>query len=246
MNTIVPSAITPVIGHPTANRRVARIQHLAQALGMKNYLEIGVFKGSTFLQVQLPYKVGVDPHFLFDVSTVRSDAVVLAEMTSDDYFAALPITQTFDFVFLDGLHQFEQTYRDLCNALIHTHARSVIMIDDVRPSDPYSALTDQARCLQLRQAETERAHDLRWHGDVFKIVFAIHDFHPGLDYATMTDVGNPQLLLWRSKAFQRAPVFNNLEHISRMDYFDLLNHEAQMRNSNEQTAITRCLATLQE
>ena len=39
-----------------------------------------------------------------------------------------------DLVYLDGLHTFEQTYRDLCNTLMHAHPATVILVDDTVPT----------------------------------------------------------------------------------------------------------------
>ena len=45
---------------------VRRLNRLAEALSCRTYLEIGVFKGETFLAVDVASRVGVDPEFRFD------------------------------------------------------------------------------------------------------------------------------------------------------------------------------------
>jgi hypothetical protein len=109
--------------------------------------------------------------------------------TSDQFFADMPVDQTFDLVFIDGLHPFEQTYRDFCNSLLHTHPRSVLLIDDTLDNDVYSTITDYKWALKYQEAAGSKGR--AWHGDIFKLVFALHDFYPGLNYRTMVGSGNP-------------------------------------------------------
>jgi hypothetical protein len=219
-----------------------RIKVLAESLNAKSYLEIGVNRGRTFLEVAIPQKTAVDPKFLFDTEKVANKDVVFKEMTSDDFFAGLPVAVKYDITFIDGLHTFEQTYRDLCNSLLHSHDRTVFLIDDTKPSDVYSSIPRQNKAVsyRLKAGGTSR----QWHGDVFKVIFAIHDFHPGLNYRTVIGSGNPQTIVWRSNSGWRKPLFNSLESISRLTYFDLLDHFDIMRACSEAEAIALCLEEL--
>jgi hypothetical protein len=219
-----------------------RIGRLAAELGATTYLEIGVARGETFRRVTIPRRTGVDPHFAFDVDEVVNAQTVVVTARSDDFFAALDGDRTFDVVFLDGLHTFEQTYRDLCNVLLHAHRRSVILVDDTVPSDPWSALTDQERSYRLR--EIAGLADRPWHGDVYKVVAAIHSFHPGLDYRTIVGSGNPQTLVWRGRRDGPGDPPLSLEEIARMSYFDLLDRRALLRETTEDDAIATCVAAL--
>lgn len=76
------------------------------------------------------------------------------------------------------------------------------------------------------------------------MVFAIHDFHLGLDYRTIVGSGNPQTLVWRSNANQRQPQLDSLEAISRMTYFDMVNQVLMLRQSPEESTINKCLRAL--
>lgn len=180
----------------------ARIKRLAAMNNARNYLEIGVFTGTTFVAVELPYKVGVDPCFKFDTKQYEAVGTTFCPVTSDEFFAQLAapgklsgITSanpgeavTFDIIFIDGLHTFEQSYKDFENSLAYAHDKTIWIIDDTVPSDPYSALPDQARCNAYR--EQAGVNSRAWHGDVFKTVFAIHDRHPEMAYCTPMG-GNP-------------------------------------------------------
>ena len=220
-----------------------RLNRLAAALGAKSYLEIGVHTGGTFARVQVAERTAVDPAFPFPVSDHEDDVTIFAEMTSDEFFAGLPAGKTYDLVFIDGLHTFEQTYRDLCNAIVHSHPATPILVDDTVPSDVYSALRDPEQAFAFRAAAGPDG-SAAWHGDTFKVVFAVHDFHLGLDYRTIVGSGNPQTLVWRSGAGRRRPLLDSLEKISRLTYFDMVNQSPVLRECDEETALREGLEAL--
>lgn len=122
-----------------------RINKLAAEVHARTYLEVGVQKGKTFFDVAIPQRIAVDPRFLFDAQEFVKEGLSFQETTSDDYFSHLPSAEKFDIIFLDGLHTFEQTYRDLCNSLLHVHDRTLIMIDDTKPTDVFSALPCESK-----------------------------------------------------------------------------------------------------
>jgi len=237
-------AVSQPIAQPTAapGWSPRRINRLITALDAKSYLEIGVQEGHTLWAVNSKRRTGVDPVFRFDATKVDLPNVTLLEVSSDRFFRELGPDQQFDVIFIDGLHTFEQTYRDLCNSLLHVSPRSVLLLDDTWPSDVFSSLRDQDRARSLRAGSGSA--DQSWHGDVFKVVFAIHDFHFGLNYRTITGSGNPQTLVWRSNLWQREPSLGSLESISRLTYFDLLDHVDVLRPATEDEAIETCIAEL--
>lgn len=101
---------TPVLPHATLEdfngSRVDILRHIAANYPVSDYLEIGTFKNEAFnVALQLfPHAVGVDPN---SGGTLR--------MTSDEYFANN--TEMFDLIFVDGLHEANQVFRDVHNAL---------------------------------------------------------------------------------------------------------------------------------
>jgi hypothetical protein len=219
-----------------------RFNLLGKALGARSYLEIGVETGMTFERIRIAERTGVDPAFLFDIGQHTDENTILVQSTSDEFFSELPGAIDYDLIFIDGLHTFEQTYRDLCNAIVHSHPRTAIVVDDTLPSDVYSTLRDPAQCQAFRDAAG--ADGSAWHGDTFKVIFALHDFHLGLDYRTIVGSGNPQTLIWRSNAGRRTPLLDSLEAISRMTYFDLVNHSHVLRQCSEETALKDCVRAL--
>lgn len=205
---------------PHSKRRVNRI---AEHTGARSYLEIGVFKGKTFNALDFPHQVGVDPTFGFDTAEFQRDGVEFVAKTSDNFFVTRDRSRAFDIVFLDGLHNFQQTLRDFCNSLTCAHPRTVWLIDDVLPSDVYSSLpvSSDARGFRRRAGGNSAA----WHGDVYKLIFMIHDFFPTLSYVCISTSGNPQAIVWQTPRAQFAPVLGTVEAIERLDYFNLLKRE---------------------
>ncbi|MDD2725040.1 MAG: class I SAM-dependent methyltransferase [Methylovulum sp.] len=239
MNKIVDQESAAALAMSHSPRR---IKTLAEGINARTYLEIGVNKGRTFFDVSIPQRTAVDPKFLFDVAAVTDKNASLNETTSDNFFSTLPIATKYDVIFLDGLHTFEQTYRDFCNSLVHSHEQTIFLIDDTIPNDVYSAVPHQKKAVNYRRQAGGKGG--RWHGDVYKVIFALHDFHLGMNYRTIVSSGNPQTLVWRSNNGWRKPLFNSLETISRLSYFDLLDHMDILRICEEEEAINLCLNEL--
>lgn len=211
-----------------------RLNALAKAFDAKTYLEIGVEKGQTFFDVGVDNKIAVDPNFLFDPKSRENPSSQFFQCTSDAFFGSY-YGSAFDLVFLDGLHHFEQTLRDLMNVLVFSHDRTIILIDDVFPTDAFSGLREHgdANFFRAQAGKDGQA----WHGDVYKLVYYIHDFLPTLSYATIDDGWNRQTLLWKRPRTEFRPVFNDLEKISRLTYFDIHKHLNVMRFMSEEDVI---------
>ena len=210
-----------------------RISFLGSLTNAQNYLEIGVWSGSTFFPVQIPIKVAVDPCFVFNPEEHKKDGSYFFQITSDEFFKKLDSGELslpadginekikFDVIFIDGYHTFEQSFKDFENSLRYSHDKTLWLIDDTVPSDAYSALPDPAISRYKRKlAGLERGD---WHGDVFKTVFAIHDRYPEISYCTLMGA-NPQTVLWRAPKSGRDPVFSSLSEIKKMTYYDMIRH----------------------
>ena len=104
-----------------------------------SYLEIGVANGTTLESVKASEKHGVDPFPTFNTRDLPS-GTHFYKSTSDNFFSSLEKSKKFDFIFLDGLHEFKQLARDFRNALQHINNPGWILIDDIVPSDSISAI----------------------------------------------------------------------------------------------------------
>jgi hypothetical protein len=175
------------------------------------YLEIGVDKGYTFEAVRVPNRIAVDPRPQFDV-TRMPDCASVHVTTSDGFFARTNADSRFDLFFIDGLHTYEQTYRDIMNCLKYSHPWSLILVDDVVPSDAVSAM----RSIEQSQAEHARLHSraVRWYGDVFRVMLILQDHHPDLYFRTIVGKSrssNDQAIIWqRSSIPSVTPVSNDI------------------------------------
>jgi hypothetical protein len=211
---------------------VELIGDMSKNFRVENYLEIGVHAGRTFFSLDITNKVAVDPRFAFDTAKHQQEGVHFFQQSSDEFFAGLkthPVEAPFDIIFIDGLHTFEQSFRDFENSLSFAHAGTIWILDDTVPCDAYSAVPDRALAYAYKKAVG--VTDQSWHGDVFKTVFAIHDRYPEFSYCTLMD-GNPKTIVWRSEPEVRTPLFSSLEEISRLNYFSILEHPAVFRPVN--------------
>ena len=163
---------------PLTSNSARRINALLGAIGSSGrYLEIGVETGHTFFQVSSAFKTAVDPKFLFDLETAKTNHPDwdFLQIPSDQYYQNTCISQPYDVVFLDGLHTWDQTYRDFCNSLLVTHERSVIVIDDIFPCDVFSCNRDQLEGTMMRRMMTGDP-SIAWHGDTYKLDSSYPDF----------------------------------------------------------------------
>lgn len=207
----------------TRHETLARLLALYDA---PSYLEIGVNRGETFRELQAARKVGVDPNFLFDTTAEAVPGrITFHPMPSDAYFAGPHGGDRFDVVFLDGLHTFEQTLRDLLNAVAVLNEGGVIVLDDVLPNSYDASLPDFAHVQALRvSAEalgTGWSADGSWMGDVFKLVFFIESFLQRFSFATVAE-GHGQTILWEQVRPAEALPPRTMEEISRLDYRDTI------------------------
>lgn len=157
------------------------------------YLEIGVSRGNTFEAVRANYKIAVDPqprYFAIPRSSVRTIA------TDSDTFFSNNIGPYFDLIYLDGLHHFRQTWRDIHNATRVISPKGIILIDDVVPVDKFSALTPESHALLTRKLSTGSKSEA-WHGDVYKSVLMLSKLPKTFKFMTIL-FKNPKAILFCS------------------------------------------------
>lgn len=150
--------------------RTEIINSLIEKNGYENYLEIGVNTSAqhnwNWVGINTPIKHGVDPNPVVDATY---------PMTSDEFFEK-HITQKYDVIFVDGLHLFEQVYRDIINSLAWLNDGGSIIVHDCNPTE------------EITQRR-ERASDA-WHGDVWKAIVKLRIENVDLSIRTVdTDEG---------------------------------------------------------
>jgi hypothetical protein len=148
--------------------RMQLIQHAIDTLSAGTYLELGVDQRQTFSVVRVGRKIGVDPIAPcpnVEAELKRPGAQYFAT-TSDECFerhAAEQLPLGVDVVFIDGLHTYDQTYRDVRNALSPASRRR-----DPRVWRPSRIGAGGGRRAELRRgaahqrSRVERSLDGRW------------------------------------------------------------------------------------
>lgn len=102
------------------------IQKLINKHGYKSYLEIGIDNGKNFKSINCKTKISVDP-----AVGQYSHARPTYRMTSDQYFEKHD--EKFDIIFIDGLHESGQVYRDIINSLNILNENGTIICHDLNP-----------------------------------------------------------------------------------------------------------------
>lgn len=227
---------------PNLTHTARRLNTLASGLKATTYLEVGVERGETFFRVNVERKTGVDPNFRFDPKEFAEKSIDFFPVISDEFFSMEGDKRVYDLVFLDGLHTYEQTLRDLMSVLTMTHTNSVILIDDVLPSDVFSSLRDHGEAIKFR--EMNGGSGPAWHGDVFKVIAFIHDFMPTLSFKTIVEAGNAQTVVWKRIRAPVTPRFNSTETISRLTFFDLMNNFDLLSVGPEELVLETVIAEL--
>jgi hypothetical protein len=163
---------------------------LLNALIVKNnyekYLEIGVNTpaqpGYNWSGINAKLKHGVDPN----VETTFS-------VTSDYFFKNIAAIK-YDIIFVDGLHIFEQSYKDIINGLQFLNDGGTIVVHDCNPIN------------EITQRR-ERASDV-WHGDVWKAILKLRTERSDLNIKTVdTDEGCAVIQMGKSSILNMEPIF---------------------------------------
>lgn len=122
------------------------INHLIKNNNYQSYLEIGSGDNDTFDKIIISQKIGVDPNGYF------SNQI---KMTSDEFFNQN--NETFDIIFIDGLHVYEQAKKDLINSLSCLNENGIIVMHDCNPTT-----------YEMQRTDTLVVGE--WTGDVWKVI----------------------------------------------------------------------------
>lgn len=142
-------------------KRYHIINELISKHGYRSYLEVGVQYCDCFSRIDCEVKRCVDPNH---------DANY--QMTSDDFFAQN--IDSYDIIFIDGLHEQWQAYTDVLNALECIPEHGTVVMHDC---DPPTELAQEPLC---------DANQDVWCGDVWKAVARLRS-HTGLSVRVFPD-----------------------------------------------------------
>ena len=173
--------------------RINLIQYLINKTKATRYLEIGVFKGFSFLKIYCKKKIGVDPNILITKKKKLLSCFknftninnIYYEMTSNDFFIKYtPYLQNKspNVIFIDGLHTFTQSLTDVINSLnIINHDGYIVMHDCIPPTEASSTPAfsiEEAKTKWLGK-NTDGWND-EWCGDVWKTIIYLKDNYKDL------------------------------------------------------------------
>jgi len=142
--------------------RVTVVNYLIKKNNFRSYLEIGCDKDYLFSKIIIKQKVGVDPK---NGGTVR--------MTSDGFF--LKNKKTFDIIFIDGLHIYDQVKRDVLNSIKVLNKNGFILLHDCLPR-------------KISEQRVPRIRNL-WTGDVWKVIVDLRTYENLDTYTLIADMG---------------------------------------------------------
>ena len=123
------------------------VQNTISRKKYKSYLEIGCFNNDLFNHINCEKKVGVDP---YSGGTLRE--------TSDYFFSKNK--DTFDCIFIDGLHIYEQCRKDVINSLKVLEKNGFIFLHDMTPRN-------------WAEENVPRLKDTLWTGNIWKVALEL-------------------------------------------------------------------------
>lgn len=144
------------------------INHFIKKYRYISYLEIGYYKGWSFDHIECEEKTAVDPnpsrtHWQEeapkDVAVFHDNTpYMIWKMSSDDFFQYEAGNYKWDIIFIDGLHEAGQVYKDIQNSLKHLTDDGVIILHDCNPP---------------KYEHTTTGIDGCWTGDTYKAILEI-------------------------------------------------------------------------
>jgi hypothetical protein len=202
--------------------RMQLIQYAVDRLAARTYLEIGVDKGQSFSVIRAPIKIGVDPiapRPAIEAETQRPGSSYF-QVTSDDFFARdapIVLATVVDVVFIDGLHTFGQTFRDIQHSLQYLNPGGVVLVHDCLPA------SRQEACVAESFDDARRLNGPDWNGvwtgDTWKSIVAVRAGHVAGDACVLECDRGVGVVRHRVK---QPPLATAMAEIEGLDYETLI------------------------
>ncbi|MFZ1809270.1 MAG: class I SAM-dependent methyltransferase [Cyclobacteriaceae bacterium] len=214
-----------------------------------SYLEIGVRNGNCFFQINANRRIAVDPEFVIGKRTYfnayRSQPLKWLKdsfysLTSDEYFERKAKSKPkATAILIDGLHTYEQSYRDVQSSLNILEEDGVIVMHDCNPKSEAEAFPTDS----YESALNSNLPGWRnvWCGDVWKTVLHLQT-QPNLEVCVLdTDFG---LGLVRKSTKPEPQLVMDVAGIKNLSYADLAaNRESWLNLKSKdylQEFLSRC------
>jgi hypothetical protein len=221
--------------------RVEVIKKIIEKNKAKTYLEIGVEFGTVFSKIKAKRKIAVDPELKISWKKKIGDLPSIFSaryfnMTSDEFFdqqAVMFAQKKIDVAFVDGLHVYSQSLKDIENCLKHLNEKGIIIVHDCSPKNEFSAASSREISV--------KAGEKKWNGDVWKAIVCLRSTRSDLtifildcDYGLgIIRKGQPENMLDYS-----------LEQIKEMAYKDLAENRAKFLNLKDISYFEKFLNTI--
>ena len=188
--------------HQTSSR-FDIINKIIKNKNFKSYLEIGCQSDVNFSLITIDNKIGVDPQ---SGGTHR--------MTSYEFF--IQNKDTFDLIFIDGLHIYEQVIKDIDNSLKVLKENGIILVHDCLPAKIWHQTIPQTHT--------------SWNGDVWKSIVNSRTREDIDTYTIKADHGLGLILKRKNKDI----LTHNIENFKKLTFKDYYtNHDKFMRLIDE-------------
>jgi hypothetical protein len=186
-------------------KRYDIINFLIDRYNLKEYLEIGVFKGENIRMINVINKDGVDPGAENQIAPE-----VTHVMTSDVFFNQIDFNKKYDIVFIDGLHEYSQVKKDIQNSFKHLSKDGFIVLHDCNPVSYESQYP-------IRKT-------MAWNGDVWKAFVEFKNNNPH-HYSCVIDTDFGVGVIKNNHNIE--PIFDNTINI---DYFKFISDKNKYLN----------------
>lgn len=219
--------------------RIELIRKLIEDKKYSSYLEIGIYRGTSFFSVRCHNKIAVDPYMKVSwrgkIHRILQNPDNLKnryfEITSDEFFknkAPKIFKRTgVDIVFIDGLHTFEASLNDVLNSLKYLNNNGTIIMHDCYP--PHKASATPAASFHDAKSMNVKGWTGQWCGDVWKTVVYLKEKYPhNLDVRVLnadfglglinvstpieTELAIDKVLFQKVNSLEYETVFSNPQH----------------------------------
>lgn len=229
------------------------IPYLAKKIKARTYLEIGVKGGKTFLPIPVRKKYAVDPNFKIKPAYKRKQLLFYFpnlfakyfDCTSDYFFEKYaPKTiklKQLDLAFLDGLHTFEQVYKDIINTLPYMSDKGIIILHDCSPKS-YAAAYPAGNIDEVKKINPKGFAGM-WSGDVWKAIPQLRVSHPELEIFVIDNDSGLGIISKRPLFKNKAKIFETpLNDITDWQYEYLERNRGEILNIiSDQKLLETCL-----
>lgn len=227
------------------------IQKLLDKKKDARYLEIGVAKGWNFFPLRAKEKVAVDPKFRFKLikkikwmfKNPDNRSAKFCKMTSDEYFEKNQNAKPFDIIFIDGLHSYQQSLKDVQNSLDVLADDGVIVMHDCHP--PNEASAHPANSVSHAASFNLPGWTGQWCGDVWKTVCHLRSTRKDLDFFVLDcDCGLGIITKSSNDVEEVALPDIKPEELMGMSYGDLSEKKEQLLNLKPEIYFNEFLQTV--